>query len=106
MEIKEQIKEHKVTDYDFMFATGAKMTVSVDHDAGDTANQHNDRWIIEIAGKPNLEDSDELVDAETIEIYKANLAAVVKRNRMQRMPTEEEKLEMKRFTHKLAKLVQ
>jgi hypothetical protein len=106
MEILEQIKEHDCTDFEFLFGTGPKLTISVDHDSGDTWTELDDRYVIEVTEKPSLGDPDEMVDAETLIVHKANLAAVSIRKRKQRMPTEEEKLQTKKFMHQLLKTVQ
>lgn len=101
MEILEQIKEHSVTDYDFVFSTGSKLSVSVDHDSGDTASKHDDRYEIHIAGKPSLSDPDSAVDEEDMTVYIKTLAFVTVRKRKQRMPTEEEKFAMQQVFSKL-----
>ena len=106
MEIVEQIKEHSVTDYDFVFSSGSKLAITVDHDAGDTAIKHPDRFEFHIAGKPSQYDPEDSVDEQDMTVYIKQLAFVAVCNRKQRMPTEEEKLESQRFIHQLAKSVQ
>lgn len=106
MEIAEQIKEHDVTDYDFMFNGGNKLTITIDHDAGDTVEEQSDRYVLNTVARISLTDPNEQVDAETVDVFKTNLAVVARCKRKQRMPSEEETYEMHKMVHNLAKMVQ
>lgn len=106
MEIVEAVKEHDVVDYDFMFTTGAKFTISIDTTAGDSAQATGDRYVFTIEPKKNPLDPEDVVEGEEIEVFKSGLAVKVVRARKQRMPTQQELLEQQQFIHKLAKNVQ
>jgi hypothetical protein len=103
MEINEVIKEHDVIDYNFMFPTGSKLTVTIDLDLGEEAQEQEDRYIVSTVEKTSFTNPDETVDAETITVFKAGLAAVTTCKRKQRQPTEEEIFNMRKLMHEVAK---
>lgn len=106
MEVVEQVKEHDVVDFDFMFASGSKLAVTLDETAGDTYDENPNSYVLNVVAKPSLSDPDEKVEPETIEVYKAHLAVSVIRQRKQRTPSEEEQFNMRKTIHALAKRVQ
>jgi hypothetical protein len=106
MEIQEQIKEHNVTDYDFMFNSGSKLAITIDHDAGDNVQELGDRYILDTVAKPGLIDPEDSVDAETVEVFKTQLAVVARCNRKQRVPTEEEVFNTRKLLHEMTKSIQ
>jgi len=106
MELLKPIKERDITDYDFMFISGAKLAITIDEQAGDTVKEHADRFTLDIVAKPSLTDATEFSEAEVMQVYKIGLAAVVTCKRKQRMPTEEEMFDMQATVHKLAKQIQ
>lgn len=106
MEIPEQSKEHDVTDYDFMFHGGSKFSITVDYDAGDKANELGSKYVFFVAAKKNPLSPDQPVEAETIEVHTGQLAVLAKRNRKQRMPTEEEIFNNRNLIQKLTKTIQ
>lgn len=105
MEIQERVIEKDVIDYDFMFVGGSKLTMTVDV-AADTVTETDVSFVFNVAEKPSFSDPDEVIDAEELTVYKKQLAAVAKRPRKQRMPSEEELFSMKQTLHALAKGIQ
>lgn len=106
MELKEPIVERVVTELDFMFAAGGKLSLTVDEGAGDSVQELADRYIVTIAPKPSLSDPEETIEGETLEVFKKQLAAVSRCQRVQRQPTEEEKLQRLAIMKSLTSLVQ
>jgi hypothetical protein len=106
MDIVAPVKERLLTDYDFMFASGAKITVTLDSEAGDKLNEGNDRYVIDIVAKPSISDPEDFTDEEQLVIYKSGLAAVNICKRSQRMPNEEELFDMQKTLHALSSKVQ
>jgi len=102
MNLVEKTKEHKVTDYNFMFPGSGKLTVTIDHDAGDTAVEYDDRYELDTVVRPSFSDPDEQVDPEHMVIYKKHLAVVIRTDRKQRQPSEEELFNMRKTLHALA----
>jgi hypothetical protein len=100
--VTEKIKEHSVTDYNFMFPGSGKLTVCIDHDAGDTAVEHDDRYELDTVARPGLTDPDDQIDPEHMVIYKRHLAVVIRTERKQRQPSEEELFNMRKTLHALA----
>jgi hypothetical protein len=98
--------EKDVTDYDFMFVGGSKLTITVDWEAGDTVDAYDDRYVIYTRERKNEKNPLETLDAEQLEVFKAQLAAVAIRTRKQRIPTEEELFDMRATIHQLARSVQ
>lgn len=93
MDLIKPIKLHDVTDYDFIFNLGAKISLTVDHDAGDTAEERADRYVINTKQRPGIVPG-EVIEAAETEVFKEHLAMLSRRNRKQRMPTEEEAMDM------------
>jgi hypothetical protein len=106
MEIREPIKEYKVTDYDFAFLGGSRLPITINPDKGDIVTEYPDRFIFNLAEKPNPLDSENPLTPERITILKRNLNAYTEKDRMQREPTAEEVFDMQRTIHKLVKGVQ
>jgi hypothetical protein len=106
MEIKETVKEHLVVDYDFMFTSGNKLTMTVDVDLGDTVAELADRYLFNTVPRPGMTEDEDAVEAETLEVFKAGLAAVSTCKRKQRQATEEEVFDLRKTVHALAKSVQ
>jgi hypothetical protein len=106
MEILETIKEHNVTDYDFVMASGAKLAITVDHDAGDTVQDYTDRYVITTVEKPSLTDPDKRIESSIMDVYKHQIAVLARHNRKQRLPTLEEAATSKKLIHRLAKGIQ
>jgi hypothetical protein len=103
LDIIQPVKEHSVTDYNFLSNTGTKFTVTVDWDAGDRATQFDDRVTIYIAPKAGMVDDDTRMEEETLIIFKQNMFVMSSCNRKQRQPTEEEKFASRKLLHQLAK---
>lgn len=106
MKILEEIKEQDVTDFDFMFTGGSKLSVMVNRSAGDTVTEAPDRYTFWIAAKPDPLDLENSVESESMEVFKTHLIFLSKRDRKIRLPTLEEKANMQKFIHDLAKKVQ
>jgi len=106
MEIVETIKDKELTDYAFMFQSGAKLAITIDAEAGDTFQEAADRFLITIASKPSLTDPEEKTDAEALCIFKSGLAAINIVNRIQRQHTEEELFDMRQTIKALSKTIQ
>lgn len=106
MEIVSPVKERIITDYDFMFASGAKLTITLDFEAGDKLVEEPDRYIVDITSKPSFSDPEEYTDEEQLVVFKSGLAAINICKRNQRMPSEEELFEMQTTLHKLANNIQ
>lgn len=106
MEIKETVKEHLVVDYDFMFTSGNKLTMTIDVDLGDSAEERADRYVFNTVPRVGLSEDDEPIEAETLEVFKAGLAAVSTCKRKQRQATDEEVFDLRKTVHALAKSVQ
>lgn len=106
MELKESVLEHEVIELDFMFAAGGKLSITIDEQAGDSVKELTDRYIITVAPKPSLSDPEETVEGEHMEVFKQHLAALSRCARMQRQPTEEEKLQRLAVMRSLTNLVQ
>ncbi len=94
MEIETPKKERNVSDYDFMFSSGSKLTVTLDFEAGDKLEEQTDRYVLDITPKPTATDPDEFTDEEQLLVFKAGLAAINICKRVQRLPSEEEIFEM------------
>jgi hypothetical protein len=103
MEINEVIKEHDVVDYNFMFPTGSKLTVTVDLTLNESAVEMADRFVVNTVNKPNFSNPEEIIEAEEIVVFKSGLAAVTTCKRKQRQPTEEELFDMRKLMHEIAK---
>lgn len=106
MDIVEQIVEHDVVDWDFMFAGGAKLAITLDSTAGDFCEALEDRYVLTTVDKPSLTTPDEIVAGEVIQVFKQHLAVVATCSRKQRQPSEEEKFNMQKTLHALAKGLQ
>lgn len=106
MELKEPIVERSVTEVDFMFAAGGKLSITLDEVAGDSIEERSDRYLVVVAPKPSLSNPEESIEGETLEIFKSHLAAISRCQRMQRQPTEEEKLQRLAVMRSLTNLVQ
>jgi hypothetical protein len=106
MDILEPIKERDIVDYDFMFVGGAKLAITLDPEAGDTVNEYDTHYELHTVARPNPTNPEDSIDAETVKVFKNQLAVLATCWRKQRMPSEEEKREMEKFIHELAKGVQ
>lgn len=106
MVINEPVKERDVIDYDFTFTSGMRLPLTVDVEAGDTIQEFSDRFELTLVGKPSMTDLDEVLQPEDVIVYKATLAAFIKRYRKQRIPNADELFDMKKTIHQLAKSVQ
>lgn len=98
--------EKDVTDYDFMFVSGAKLAITVDWENGDTVFVYDDRYVINTKERKSEMDPEEAVAAQQLEVFKAQLAAVAIQPRKQRVPTAEELFDMQATIHQLAKRIQ
>lgn len=105
MEILEKIQERNVTDYDFMFVSGQKMSITLDFGVGDTFEELEDRYRLFVEAKPSFL-GQEPTEAETVQVFKNHLAMLASSSRTVRIPTEEESFEMQQTLHKLAKGIQ
>lgn len=106
MELAEEINEHDVTDYDFMFGGTGRLSITVDHDSGDVAKELDDRFIINIVARPSIMDPEEMIDREELVIFKKNLAFVSVKSRKQRMPTAEEAIATRKLVSAMVKTIQ
>lgn len=109
MEIIQAVKHHTVTDYEFMFVSGSKLTITLDIDLGDSITESSDRYVIKTVKRPGLpfsEDQDEASEGESLEVFKTGLAAISAIARKQRQPTNEELLELQSTIKQFSKTVQ
>lgn len=107
MEIKEQVAEKDVTDYDFSFAGGIRLPLTVDVEAGDLFEEFADKYVVTIKPKPNLIDPEQPpTDEEVYNILKRNLSAYLVRKRKQKALTAEQLFDLRQFLHPVTKKVQ
>lgn len=105
MEILEKAKEHRVTDYDFLFTSGDRVTFTIDHDAGDAAEDRGSELVFFFPAKQDPV-TKEWTTNESRTIYKGQLVMKIEIDRKQKQPSESEFLELKALYHKLSKTVQ
>lgn len=107
MEIKEQVAEKDVVDYDFSFVGGARLPLTVDAESGDTFEDAGDMYVVTIKPKPNLIDPEQPpTDEETYNVLKRNLSAYLIRKRKQKVLTAEQLFDMRQFLHPTSKKTQ
>jgi hypothetical protein len=106
MEIIDPVQEKDVVDYDFAFSNGMRICQTLDTSLGDRAEEFDDRYLLFLAEKPSITDPDDLMPAETVTVFKDQVVLLINRTRKQRLPTEEERFEMYKTLHQLAKTVQ
>lgn len=94
-----------VDDYDFTFAAGMVMQITVNTDAGDTIT-FTDPIVIRSAAKPSMNDPDIMIPAEEISVYKTHLAAVHHRVREIVELTPEQQHEWAKTLKEITKTVQ
>jgi predicted regulator of amino acid metabolism with ACT domain len=106
MEVKEIVKERDVVDYDFLFTSGAKLSITLDPAAGDVFEELPDRFVLRTVAKPSFTEPGETTTAEDIEVFKTSLASKITCKRKQEMPTEEDIHNTKKLIHAMARMVQ
>ena len=86
-------KKKKVVDYDFTFAGGTTLPISVDAEAGDVVSfDHNPLAIvITLSAKPSLTNPAITLPEEEITIFQSQLLAIQKRTRLVEEMTVEQK---------------
>lgn len=105
MEIKPVEIFKEVEEYDFTFNAGMSLPVLIDEEAGDVVKELPDRFTIDLTAKPSFIKPDEMMQPETVTIYKTGLAVVHKRTRLLRQASPEEKFEFQQTLHTLGKSV-
>lgn len=106
MEVKSKDTTRELHELEYTFTSGAVLPLMVDMEAGDTVEDKPDVIYIKLVAKPSISNPEELLAAETITIFKSSLAAIQSRVRTLRLPTIEEKEEIKRLIHAELKGVQ
>lgn len=104
MEYNEPIKEVPVTDYEFAFVGGKTLPLTLEE--SDSIQELHDRFVVNVAPKPNLFDPDRPLPSEVITVFKQHLTAYITRSRMRREPTQEELVDMRQLVHNMSDTVQ
>lgn len=96
-------KKKTVVDYEFTFAGGTQLPVTIDAEAGDTVSYEHApvAVVINLVAKPSIVNPAVMMDAEEITVYQAHLLAVSKRVREVTELTEEQKVEWNNFLNTL-----
>lgn len=106
MVIPEPAVLRDVIDYEFSFANGMRLPITVDVGLGDSVDEKEEGILtISLVAKPSAVDPDVMLSEETITIFKKQLSAVIFRKRKQLVSSPEERLEMKRLIHQMAKSI-
>lgn len=105
MEILEQVKEHKVTDYDILLKNGDRVSFTVDHSAGDTVDDTGKEIYFFFPPKQDPV-SKAWTSLENRTLYKDSIAMLTTVERTQKQPSESELLDLKAVYHKLSKTLQ
>jgi len=86
-----------VEDYDFTFASGQSMPLTIDKAAGDTVSfdQAPLAIVVKLTAKPSLSNPDVLLPEEEITIFMNQLLAIQKRSRVVTGLTYEQEEELR-----------
>lgn len=104
MEVQPEPKFKELTSYDFTFNNGFRIPISLDASLGDSIEELEDRFVLNLVEKPSPSDPSEKMAAEVATVYKSHLLTVVVQHRKQRIPTPEEQLEFKNTLKSLVKM--